>query len=52
MSILPPEKYLPPSLQRVIQTIREGTFGEKDVLMSLISTITNNNDNYLVGADF
>ena len=52
MSVSAPEKYLPPSLQRVIQTIREGKFGERDVLMSLISTISNNNDVYLVGADF
>ena len=52
MSISAPEKYIPASLQRVIQTIREGKFGERDVLMSLISTITNNNDVYLVGADF
>lgn len=52
MSISAPENYIPSSLQKVIQTIREGKFGERDVLMSLISTITNNNDVYLVGADF
>lgn len=52
MSVLAPEKYIPPSLQKVIQAIREGKFGERDILMSLISTITNNNDTYLVGADF
>ena len=52
MSISPPEKYIPPALQRVIQAIREGKFGERDVLMSLLSTITNNNDHYLIGADF
>lgn len=29
-----------------------GTFGEKDLLMGLIGTIMNNNDWYLVSADF
>lgn len=52
MSVTAPEHYLPASLQKVIQSIREGKFGERDTLMSLISTITNNNDWYLVGADF
>jgi glucan phosphorylase len=52
MSITAPDKYLPPSLQKVIQAIREGKFGERVYLMSLISTITNNNDKYLIGADF
>lgn len=36
----------------MIQAIRQGTFGEKDLLMQLVSTITNNNDWYLVSADF
>ena len=27
MSVLAPEKYIPPSLQKVIQAIREGKFG-------------------------
>ena len=52
MSMTAPEKYLPASLQSVIQAIREGTFGEREILMSLISTIMNNNDWYLIGADF
>ena len=52
MSRIAPETYFPKSLQRVIQSIREGRFGEREVLMSLISTISNNNDWYLVGADF
>ena len=52
MSISAPEEYFPKSLQRVFQAIREGKFGEREVLMSLISTITNNNDWYLIGADF
>lgn len=52
MKIQAPEKYIPLSLQKVIQAIREGKFGERDILMSLVSTITNNNDQYLVGADF
>lgn len=52
MSRSAPEKYLPETLQNVIQSIREGKFGEREVLMSLISTITNSNDWYLIGADF
>ena len=47
-----PEDYIPESLKRVIQSIREGTFGEKQTLMDLVSTITNNNDWYLVTGDF
>ena len=47
-----PEDYIPPELKKVIQSIRAGTFGERDLLMNLISTITNNNDTYLVSADF
>ena len=47
-----PEDYIPESLQKVIQCIREGKFGEKDVLMELVHTITNNNDHYLVTGDF
>jgi hypothetical protein len=52
MSTTSPEKYIPSSLQKVIQAIREGMFGEKELLMSLVSTITNNNDWYLITADF
>ncbi len=52
MSRSAPEKYLPATLQNVIQSIREGKFGEREVLMSLVSTITNSNDWYLIGADF
>jgi glucan phosphorylase len=52
MSITAPEKYLPQSLQQVFQAIREGKFGERESLLSLASTITNNNDWFLVGADF
>ena len=52
MSITAPDQYFPKSLQRVIQAIREGKFGERDILMSLVSTIANNNDWYLVGSDF
>lgn len=47
-----PEDYVPPELKKAIQTIRSGTFGDKELLMSLISTINNNNDWYLVSADF
>lgn len=33
MSVTAPEKYLPASLQRVIQSIREGKFGERNILL-------------------
>ena len=52
ISITAPEKYLPASLQKVIQSIREGKFSERNLLMDLVSTFTNNNDWYLIGADF
>lgn len=52
MSTMSPEDYVPPELKKAIQTIRSGTFGDKELLMSLISTINNNNDWYLVSADF
>lgn len=46
------EDYAPAQLKKVIQAIRLGTFGEKDLLMGVIGTIMNNNDWYLVTADF
>jgi starch phosphorylase len=46
------EDYAPPQLKKVIQAIRLGTFGERDLLMGVIGTIMNNNDWYLVTADF
>ena len=46
------EDYAPPQLKKVIQAIRLGTFGEKELLMGVIGTIMNNNDWYLVTADF
>ena len=52
MSTSSPEDYAPPQLKKAIQAIRVGTFGEKDLLMGLIGTIMNNNDWYLVSADF
>ena len=52
MRSLSPEDYIPPEMKKVIQAIRAGTFGEKDLLLNLVSTITNNNDTYLVTADF
>jgi starch phosphorylase len=52
MSTANPEDYVPPELKKAIQAIRVGTFGEKDLLMSLVSTINNNNDWYLVSSDF
>lgn len=52
MSHSSPEKYIPASLQKVFQVIREGMFGERDTLMKVISTISNNNDWYLLSADF
>lgn len=52
MSTISPEEYIPSELKKVIQAIRSGTFGDKELLMQLVSTITNNNDVYLVSADF
>jgi starch phosphorylase len=52
MSTTSPEKYIPPQLQKVFQVIREGMFGERETLMKVISTISNNNDWYLISADF
>lgn len=47
-----PGQYIPASLHRVIQVIREGLFAEKDIILSLLNTITSNNDWYLVTQDF
>jgi len=47
-----PEDYIPASLKKAIQAIRLGTFGDKELLMGLVGTITNNNDWYLVSGDF
>lgn len=47
-----PEYYIPAPLKKVIQAIRSGVFGEKEQLMELVATINNNNDWYLVSADF
>ena len=52
MSHSSPEKYIPPQLQKVFQVIREGMFGDRETLMKVISTISNNNDWYLLSADF
>lgn len=52
MSTTSPEDYVPQPLKKVIQAIRAGTFGEKDLLLGLMGTILNNNDWYLVTADF
>jgi glucan phosphorylase len=52
MSTTSPDKYIPNSLQKVFQAIREGMFGEREILMSVISTISNNNDWYLITSDF
>jgi starch phosphorylase len=52
MSTTSPEYYVPAPLKKVIQAIRDGTFGQKDILMKLLATILNNNDWYLLTADF
>lgn len=52
MSSSSPQDYVPAELKKVIQAIRSGTFGEKDLLMGLVGTILNNNDWYLITADF
>jgi hypothetical protein len=48
----PPENYIPAELKRVFAAINEGRFGSKDVLSELVSSITNNNDQYLLCHDF
>jgi len=52
MSTTSPDKYIPSQLQKVFQVIREGMFGERETLMKVLSTISNNNDWYLITADF
>jgi hypothetical protein len=52
MASTSPEVYTPPELKKIIQSIRMGNFGERDLLMDLMGTIMNNNDWYLVTADF
>lgn len=52
MASTSPEEYTPPELKKVFQAIRCGVFGEKDLLMELVGTLENNNDWYLVTADF
>ncbi len=39
-------------MQEVIQAIRDGIFGERNTLLEIIATISNNNDWYLISADF
>lgn len=48
----PPEQYICPELKAVFKAIEEGRFGSKEVLLELIDTIRNNNDQYLVCEDF
>lgn len=36
----------------MVLMMTEGMFGERDTLMKVISTISNNNDWYLLSADF
>jgi hypothetical protein len=52
MSTSSPEDYTPTPLKKVIQAIREGLFGERELLLKLLATILNNNDWYLLTADF
>lgn len=47
-----PSEYIPSSLARVIQAVRDGLFAEKNLILELLGTITNNNDWYLVTQDF
>ena len=48
----PPEDYHGPALQKVFTAISEGMFGNKEELTTLIDTIRNKNDYYLVCHDF
>lgn len=52
MSTMSTEDYVPPEMKKVIHAIRNNHFGERELLLGLISTITNYNDHYLVNADF
>jgi len=36
----------------VLKQISDGAFGDRAELGALVATINNNNDNYLIGADF
>lgn len=48
----PEGSYISPELRRVFAAITEGRFGSKDYLSELVSTITHNNDYYLLSHDF
>jgi starch phosphorylase len=48
----PPDNYIPTELKRVFAAITEGRFGSKDVLSELVSSVTYNNDQYLLCHDF
>lgn len=49
---LSPDQYLPQPLKEVIGAIRNGIFGDLSEGHQLIDTFCNNNDYYLLGADF
>lgn len=48
----PRENYVCQELKNVFQSIEEGRFGSKEVLLELLDTIRYNNDQYLVCEDF
>lgn len=52
MVTTPPDQYIPQILKEVFGAVESGMFGHKEELVSLINTIRNNNDHYLVCADF
>ena len=47
-----PEDYIGKPLQKVLDAITSGRFGNKDENTELVNTIRNRNDHYLVGSDF
>lgn len=46
------DRYVPASLKKVFAAIDNGQFGDRGELQSVIDTLRNNNDFYLVCADF
>lgn len=47
-----PEEYIGKPLQRVLDAITSGRFGNKEENTELVNTIRNHNDHYLVCQDF
>ena len=46
------DEYFCPELKEIFNDIRSGILGDPSCFDDLLNSITNNNDHYLVGADF